>query len=59
VIWPEARFSYRDGGMSGHDISRLLITGASKHSNGDAWVVQREVLAAEEYVDLWRQDSAD
>jgi methylase of polypeptide subunit release factors len=91
VVSPKARFSYRDGGMSGDDISRLLVSAAAKHLNHDgwfvalvnwvhidgydwrervaswlnenegcdAWVVQREVLAVGEYVDLWLKDSAD
>lgn len=91
VISPKTRFSYRDGGMTGDDISRILISDASKHLNAqgwfvalanwvhedgrdwrervtpwlnandecDAWVVQREVLGVNEYVDLWLKDSAD
>jgi len=39
VISPKARFNYRDGGMSGDDISRLLISGAAKHLNSGGWFV--------------------
>ncbi|HUW79156.1 MAG TPA: methyltransferase [Candidatus Nanopelagicaceae bacterium] len=39
VISPKARFSYRDGGMTGDDVSRLLVSGAANHLTDDGWFV--------------------
>jgi len=39
VISPKARFIYRDGGMAGDEISRLLISNAAQHLNLDGWFV--------------------
>lgn len=54
VISPKARFTYRDGGMSGDDVSRLLISDASKHLNDQGWFVSLANWIHEDGQD-WRE----
>jgi len=88
VVGPAARYTYRDAGLDGDEVSRRLVAGLPEvlrpggtavllaswlHLEGedgddrvaswvdtgrcDAWVVQRELAAPEDYVTAWLRDT--